>query len=207
MVAVMKGGGNGKTPPRAAAWIVSITSGDGDRASVLGDLEEEFSERAVVSARSASVWYWRQALASALPLTARNLQRQAPLLFVWSLLVAGAVVGLKAWDVWVAQGAAWRLAGPLSLEGVTAIRALYLVVLAAGFFVAGRSVIETMARMRPSKPQHLQWLAGLAVVIVCLPGAHLAMQTSDAPLQIFRWAQVFCCAIAFFSGVRARTHK
>jgi len=58
-----------RRPPRLATAILSLTTGRPDRASVLGDLTEEF--RAIALDRgwdAASRWYWSQAVRSVGPL-------------------------------------------------------------------------------------------------------------------------------------------
>jgi hypothetical protein len=50
-------------PPSIAAWLVSLFGSADQAESILGDLEEEFSEIASKSAAvSARGWYWRQSL-------------------------------------------------------------------------------------------------------------------------------------------------
>ena len=51
-------------PPRLPRWLVSRLAPSEDRDVIVGDLDEEFRQRAR-HRRSASAWYWRQALASA----------------------------------------------------------------------------------------------------------------------------------------------
>ena len=51
-------------PPRLPRWLVSRLAPSEDRDVIVGDLDEEFRQRAH-HRRSASAWYWRQALASA----------------------------------------------------------------------------------------------------------------------------------------------
>jgi hypothetical protein len=55
------------TPPRFARWLVTSSLAPGERAAVLGDLEEEFADRAAIDERAARRWYRRQALRSAAP--------------------------------------------------------------------------------------------------------------------------------------------
>lgn len=51
-------------PPRAAEWLVGVTAPASLRAAQLGDLAEEFEERAERDEAAARRWYWKQALGS-----------------------------------------------------------------------------------------------------------------------------------------------
>jgi len=51
-------------PPRLPRWLASRLAPSEDRDVIVGDLDEEFRQRAH-HRRSASAWYWRQTLASA----------------------------------------------------------------------------------------------------------------------------------------------
>lgn len=72
------------TPPRGAAWLVSLFANAEEAESIFGDLSEEFSrlgsQSGVARARR---WYWRQALKSLPHLFAATL-RASP----WSATVA-----------------------------------------------------------------------------------------------------------------------
>jgi hypothetical protein len=51
------------SPPRMASWLVNLFASSNDAESILGDLMEEFSQRALnFGMRSARAWYWRQTL-------------------------------------------------------------------------------------------------------------------------------------------------
>jgi predicted permease len=54
-------------PPRLARWIASLTAEADQRDAQVGDLWEEFSDRAERDRAAARRWYWRQALGSAVP--------------------------------------------------------------------------------------------------------------------------------------------
>lgn len=63
-------------PPRPAAWLAGVSVPPADRANLLGDLAERFSNRAAAgaeAARSARRWYWEQALRIAVVLGPRRL--------------------------------------------------------------------------------------------------------------------------------------
>jgi hypothetical protein len=52
-------------PPRAAAWLLGLFASGEEKELVLGDLSEEYFERALqVGRASARRWYWRQTLKS-----------------------------------------------------------------------------------------------------------------------------------------------
>ena len=48
-------------PPRLAQWIISVASPASEREFWLGDIEEQFADRAVDDPTAARRWYWRQA--------------------------------------------------------------------------------------------------------------------------------------------------
>lgn len=48
-------------PPRVAQWIISVASPVAEREFLLGDIEEQFAERAGEDPAAARRWYWRQA--------------------------------------------------------------------------------------------------------------------------------------------------
>ncbi len=48
-------------PPRLAQWIISVASPAAEREFWLGDIEEQFADRAVEDPAAARRWYWRQA--------------------------------------------------------------------------------------------------------------------------------------------------
>jgi hypothetical protein len=56
-----------QAPPRLAQWLLSVTAVRRFRAAQLGDLEEEFHERAQRDLTGARHWYWRQAIGSVGP--------------------------------------------------------------------------------------------------------------------------------------------
>ncbi|MBC8089041.1 MAG: ABC transporter permease, partial [Phycisphaerae bacterium] len=67
--------------PRVARWLLSRVIVDGDRDFFLGDLAEEFADRARSGGSiAARVWYWRQTLHSAWPLIRQRVsaRRLAP---------------------------------------------------------------------------------------------------------------------------------
>lgn len=64
------------SPPRMARALVSFATELADRPWILADLEEEFSALAATNLRVARRWYWRQAVTSLLPLTARRFRRR-----------------------------------------------------------------------------------------------------------------------------------
>jgi predicted permease len=52
------------TPPRVPKTLVRWFAARGDRAAIIGDLDEEFARRAAAGPLRARWWYWTQALAS-----------------------------------------------------------------------------------------------------------------------------------------------
>jgi hypothetical protein len=54
----------GRRPPPFAAWLLARTVPSRDRDALLGDMAEEFNERAAVSTRAARAWYRRQVWSS-----------------------------------------------------------------------------------------------------------------------------------------------
>ena len=55
---------NNSTPPRVAHWMVEHFTVSADRDALLGDLNEEFEARALISNRAARGWYRQQAMRS-----------------------------------------------------------------------------------------------------------------------------------------------
>jgi len=66
------------TPPRLPRWLLRLVTPAVDRATLIGDLDEEFRVRDA-SGRGATAWYWRQALASAPAALGWRVRRAAPL--------------------------------------------------------------------------------------------------------------------------------
>ncbi|MGD8322070.1 MAG: ABC transporter permease [Gemmatimonadota bacterium] len=60
-------GGSGPRPPRFARFLLLVTADPRQRAAQLGDLQEEFDERAAAAPSRARSWYWRQVLGSVVP--------------------------------------------------------------------------------------------------------------------------------------------
>lgn len=78
-------------PPKWAERLVTWSVGDDDRDAALGDLAEEFAERATRDgARAARRWYWRQARASAVN-GLRNRRRHS----IAQLIAAGSFRDLR----------------------------------------------------------------------------------------------------------------
>jgi hypothetical protein len=63
-------------PPAIPLAILSVFSNQPDFCAVIGDISEEFHQRAQrTGARSAKLWYWREAFRNAVALTAREVLR------------------------------------------------------------------------------------------------------------------------------------
>jgi putative ABC transport system permease protein len=63
--------------PRLAEWLVRMTAPPEDRLEILGDLHEEAAAMARrTSHRKAWMWYWRQAIASAIPNVAQRRRKR-----------------------------------------------------------------------------------------------------------------------------------
>jgi len=63
-------------PPAVPSAILDFFSSQPDFAAVMGDMSEEFHQRAQISgAQSAKLWYWREAFRNAMALTAREVLR------------------------------------------------------------------------------------------------------------------------------------
>jgi hypothetical protein len=81
-------------PPAIPSAILSFFSNQPDFSAVIGDVSEEFHQRAQrLGARSAELWYWREAFRNALALTARELLRTPLQTFIAAF---GSVTALNA---------------------------------------------------------------------------------------------------------------
>jgi hypothetical protein len=81
-------------PPTIPSGILNFFSSQPDFAAVIGDITEEFHQRAERSgASSAKLWFWREAFRNALALTARELLRTPLRTFVAAF---GSVTALNA---------------------------------------------------------------------------------------------------------------
>jgi putative ABC transport system permease protein len=67
------------TPPRMPRTLVRWLAAREDRGVIIGDLDEEFAQRARTSAGHARGWYWRQALASIPSAVGLRWRRASPL--------------------------------------------------------------------------------------------------------------------------------
>jgi hypothetical protein len=70
-------------PPAAARTLLMMAASDRDRDFILGDLEEEFHGRG-----GAGLWYWSQAVRSAVPLTRVALRDGGPGRFLAAAVVS-----------------------------------------------------------------------------------------------------------------------
>ena len=124
-------------PPLLAELVLAELAGDRDtRDAVLGDMAEEHEARCVdVGSVAAARWYWRQTLASVLPLGAAALRRaQAG---AWARVAVAVVAGYAALILlmllsdaglarvmtWLGAGstAGWPLAASLGIGGICAV--------------------------------------------------------------------------------------
>ncbi|HKJ01964.1 MAG TPA: ABC transporter permease, partial [Longimicrobiales bacterium] len=64
-------------PPALARWLLAASAQEAHRAAQLGDLEEEFAERAAADEAAARRWYWKQAVGSVAPNLALRARRRA----------------------------------------------------------------------------------------------------------------------------------
>ena len=63
-------------PPAVARWLVAASALASHRSAQLGDLEEEFAERAPLDPAAARRWYWKQAVGSVAPNLAFRARRR-----------------------------------------------------------------------------------------------------------------------------------
>ncbi len=115
-------------PPRLAERLLTWSLSPDERAAVLGDLAEEFSERTDwTNSSAARRWYWRQALTSIPPNALRRLRHAG------GARLAPAWIGtILLWDAWKI-----RSVPPVSLP---------IALLGAW------SLISVISRLRPSAP-------------------------------------------------------
>src|SRR5215469_1959590 len=77
------------TPPRGALAILNFFASEPDFANVVGDLSEEFQQRASAHGHPAAKrWYWREAFRNAMVLGKRELLRTASKILAVSLLIS-----------------------------------------------------------------------------------------------------------------------
>lgn len=128
-------------PPRLAVALLRLLAPGESRAPILGDLLEEYSQRAARSPRSAGRWYWRQVLGSAWPLTLNRLSSTTGGRWMTAgLLAVFLYTWIVCWDIWVARtGAGWAAqgAGP---DDLVLVRLVYFHVFLAGAALGGALV-------------------------------------------------------------------
>ena len=77
------------TPPRGAVGILNFFASEPDFANVVGDLSEEFQQRASAHGHlAAKRWYWREAFRNAMVLGQRELLRTPGKILAVSLLIS-----------------------------------------------------------------------------------------------------------------------
>lgn len=200
----MKNPGKQTAPPRLALLILSAFSDEPTRSSMLGDMHEEFAERTILSRREANSWVWRQTLSSAPMLFLEISKRYSIRLFAWCALVAAMGAFVNYWDIWFAQKAAWRFAGTLSVDNVTGIRLLYGLLLASGFYAAGRVLNAVFFHARNETRIRSKLFFNFTALLISVPLIHAALHAPDLHVQQFRWALAGLCILALYAGLKPR---
>ena len=125
-------------PPRLALALLSLSAAAADKAALIGDLEEEFSQRSRNSPRAARAWYWRQASLSLPHLLLERLRTdRVRQLGTAALAVLAGFVLISLWDMMVARNAARGLAGLSETPSYAMVRIAYLATQMFGVAAAG----------------------------------------------------------------------
>lgn len=128
-------------PPRLAHALLAVSASAAHKAVLIGDLEEEFSQRVRKSPRAARAWYWRQAALS-LPhlLLERMRTDRMRRLGLATLAVLAGFVFISLWEMFVARNAARGFAGLSETPSFFAVRTVYLAVQMFGVAAAGGAI-------------------------------------------------------------------
>lgn len=141
-------------PPSVPARLLSALVGD-DRASLLGDLDEEYQLRAAESPSAAARWYWAQAIRSG-PFLLRDRSRRER----WLSTVAIAVAAYIVVGVFNAAGL-WFIAQPTTARASSDYLMMALVGLLA--ISAGAHLASLY---RPASGRVLGGLVGLVAAML-----------------------------------------
>ncbi len=186
-------------PPGLAQAILRLSSGIEFRDAMLGDLEEEFAQRAASNAQSARAWYFSQVLSSATPLVQQRVGRSAILSTILIVvLTVLAYVCVNAWDVSVARTAAravarfFRTAPPIPFARLTYVAAQMFVVGAAALVIATLTFRAENSIVRNTASR----LGMLAVVVVAPQFIAMSGPNGYTLDFLIPWAGAMMTAIA-----------
>lgn len=138
-------------PPSLALALLRAATAKQMRDALIGDLVEQYDDRATTGSSGANAWFWRQTLFSAPPLLLMRMNSSAAgkagLLIA---LVLGAIVFTRYWDLLVARNAAQQFYQIVKPEGFTPARIVYFGVQAFGYALAGAAAYAALnAQRRP----------------------------------------------------------
>jgi len=194
-------------PPSLAYALMSASTGRPDREVVLGDMEESFQIRATRGLREARSWYWRQALASALPLLRCRLGRSgftADALSVATILVA--LAGMLVWQESVARSAAHEFALAFESAPAMAARLVYIVVqmisVTAGALAIGLIAVGRGHGLFRSAHRRLAVLAVLIIAPALIES--LVSEAGYSPTFVLPWAAAMAVAVVLGGRIAAR---
>ena len=125
-------------PPAIAQGAISLFAMPEYRDDILGDLHEEFTQRADLSVSTAQRWYWAEVFYSVPSLVVRRMQHIGTVR-IGVLVVAclAALVAIDIWDIHVARRTAYLLASSPDAPSLFVTRAAYFLMFAIGTSIAG----------------------------------------------------------------------
>lgn len=125
-------------PPWLALKLLRLLAPGDSGAPIVGDLVEEYRERAGASPAAASRWFWKQVLTSAWPLTCCWLSGSRSGRWLTATLLAGLLyTWIVCWDSWLARTGAWWVAQGRGADNLALVRLVYFNVFLCGAALGG----------------------------------------------------------------------
>ena len=190
-------------PPRIAFALLSFSAGDADKSALIGDLQEEFSQRSRKSPRAARAWYWRQASRS-LPFLLLDRMRSENVrrIGVAILAILAAFIFITLWDIWVARNAARSFAGLAQSTPGGVIRAVYLAVQMFGIACAGGVIAALTFQREETFLRNSLYRLAPAGLILFAPWIVATLNPADTYPLGFRLTWLSLAAPALIAGAR-----
>lgn len=188
-------------PPRLAHALLAVSAGAADKAVLIGDLEEEFSQRVRTSPRAARAWYWRQASLS-LPHLLMERMRTARMrrLGLAALAVLAGFIFISLWEIFVARNAARGFAGLSETPSFVAVRIVYLTAQMFGVAAAGGVIAALIFHPKETFLHNTVRRLAPAALLLFSPWIIATLNPADTYPLIFRLVWLALAAPSLVAG-------
>ncbi len=194
---------NALAPPHLARMLIVIMASAPERAALIGDMEEEFTQQSRRSPHGARAWYWRQTAISAPYLALKRLRsEETRRLGIALAAILGAFLMIHYWDILIARGTARGFAAVTQAQTYFLARTVYLLVQMAGVAVAGSVIAALTFREEDSFARNLLHRLVPSGVIILSPALFAMIFPADNYDLSFRLIQLGLALPALYIGAR-----